>query len=426
MPAKAPRVMAEKPSVKRFVPAALGVSAAVAGGLLLRALAARGHGPEPGNPPIPAPPASSIAPAPPASASIFAALPKDLPEQAMPPHFAEAVDVSTFQKGNIHTHTRWSDGDSLPADVYGWYRDHGYNFLAVTDHNTRTDPLQFKALEKKKAFVLIPGEEVTMTGAGKQVHVNALCTTSTIGGHHFDRQRDALAWAVEKILAQGGVALVNHPNFDWALTAPDLAGAHGAALLEIASGHPWVHTDGDETHLSHEAIWDTVLTGGETFAGVAVDDSHHFRPSTQKHQAKPGRAWIEVFAAEPSRKLICEALGAGRLYASTGVKLQRIAVLDDTYAVTVAGGEAQVEFIGAGGAVLQKGKTGEGGAASYTLRGGEVYVRARITAPDGKRAWTQPSRLATVPRKATAPALLALPDAGASPAPTFAPLSPNP
>jgi hypothetical protein len=348
-----------------------------------------------------APPAgvASSAALPSSAAPSATPLPPPLPAKApaLPLHFAEPLDVSIFQKGNIHTHSKWSDGDSEPDVLYKWYRDHGYNFLAVTDHNTRTDPLLFKPIERKKSFVIIPGEEVTMMGAGRQVHVNALCTKTAIGGHHAERQGDSLAWAVQKVREQGGVALINHPNFDWALTARDVAAGHGAQLLEIASGHPWVHTDGDATHQSHEAIWDAMLTRGEAFAGVAVDDAHHFRGPGRDpaHLARPGRAWIQVFADAPDRDLICAALAKGSLYASTGVTLRRITVKDDTYTVAVARPDVNVEFIGAQGAILQASKPGEDGTASYRLVGTEVYVRARITAPDGKRAWTQPSRLAT-------------------------------
>lgn len=339
-----------------------------------------------------APIASVASAAPSASAAPIAR-----PPPALPLHFDETIDVAIFQKGNIHTHSKWSDGDSLPEVLYRWYRDHGYNFLAVTDHNTRTDPLLFKSIERKGSFTLLPGEEVTMTGAGKQVHVNALCTKATIGGHHAEHQGESLAWAVQKIREQGGVALVNHPNFDWALTASDVAAARGAQLLEIASGHPWVHTEGDATHQSHEAIWDAMLTQGETFAGVAVDDAHHFHGPGRDpvHLALPGRAWIQVFADAPDRDQICAALAKGRLYSSTGVVIKRITVKDDTYAVALGRADVNVEFIGKNGEILQTGKPGDDGTARYRLVGTEVYVRVRITAPDGERAWTQASGLAT-------------------------------
>ena len=56
--------------------------------------------------------------------------------------------------------------------------------------------------------------------------------------------------------------------------------------------------------------------------------------------------------------------------------------------------DATVEFIGAGGKILQRGAPREGGVASYRLQGGEGYVRVRVTLANGKRAWTEPSRLA--------------------------------
>ncbi|MCA9270952.1 MAG: hypothetical protein KDA41_20870, partial [Planctomycetales bacterium] len=32
-------------------------------------------------------------------------------------------------KGNIHTHSLWSDGDDFPEMIAEWYRTHDYNFL---------------------------------------------------------------------------------------------------------------------------------------------------------------------------------------------------------------------------------------------------------------------------------------------------------
>lgn len=341
-------------------------------------------------PPVPSVAALPAAPAPPAQT----ASPPPFPRITEGPlRFLETLDVSNFQKGNIHTHSTWSDGDRPPQDVYLWYREHGYNFLALTDHNTLTDPAIFRLLERKK-FIMITGEEVTLWGAGKQVHVNALCTKTTIGGRRFETQREALSWAVGKVKEQGGVALVNHPNWDWSLTAADLPAARGAALLEIWSGHPYVHTLGDETRPSHEALWDKMLTAGEGFAGAAIDDAHAYGAHAPENHARPGRAWVYAFTPDLNKKAICAALAEGKLYGSTGVTLKRIVVTEDSYAVYPSDRAVEVEFVGLGGAVLQRGKAGEDGAARYQLRGGEGYVRARLTNAQGKHAWTQAAHVA--------------------------------
>ncbi|AUX25485.1 hypothetical protein SOCEGT47_060320 [Sorangium cellulosum] len=314
-----------------------------------------------------------------------------------PLRFEKRLDVEVFQRGNLHTHTSRSDGDSAPLDVVRWYREHGYAFVALTDHNQRVDPAMFQELRRAPDFTVVPGEEVTMTAEGRPVHVNALCTRRTIGGGHFATKGEALRWAIGRVRAQGGVALINHPNFDWALSAGDLlgaarrGGAAGAELLEIWSGHPYVHTSGDATRPSHEALWDTVLTAGGASgwgtAGVAVDDMHQLVPGSSSPPAGPGRGFVEVFAREASSAAICGALARGRLYASTGARLRRLSVAEDALSVWPAAAGAVVEFVGAGGRVLERQRLLTG-RATYRLRGGERYVRARITQPDGKRAWT--------------------------------------
>ena len=313
---------------------------------------------------------------------------------ARPPasHFVEAIDVSSFLRGNLHTHTLFSDGDSPAREVYAFYRDHGYAFLVITDHNTRTDPADFRA-EQRPGFVMIPGEEVTTLGAGKPVHVNAICSRSTIGGGTFATTREALSWAVARVKEQDAIALVNHPNFDWTLATEDLHAGHGADLLEIWSGHPYVNSEGDLLRPSHEVMWTRMLDAGETFAGVAIDDMHVLTASSKEPSARPLRAWVEVFGAQPTETAICDALRRGRLYASAGPKLARLVVKDEAFAVTVTEA-ARVEIVGAEGAVLATVEAAANQEVRYALRGGERYVRARITDANGKKAWTQAYRVA--------------------------------
>ena len=70
-----------------------------------------------------------------------------------------ACQGCSWLKGNTHTHTTESDGDTSPELVARWYRDHGYDFLILSDHNTLTDPGSLAHLVDS-GFLLIPGEEV--------------------------------------------------------------------------------------------------------------------------------------------------------------------------------------------------------------------------------------------------------------------------
>jgi hypothetical protein len=306
-----------------------------------------------------------------------------------PAHFARAFRVSRFVRGNLHTHTTASDGDASPADVVRWYRDHGYGFVALTDHNVLTGPRDLAAWVTPE-FAVIPGEEVSMYVHGKQVHVNALCTRALVRGGDFPTAEAALAHALVGVLEQGGVALINHPNFDWALTNDDILSADGEQLLEIASGHPYVHGRGDATHPSHEQLWDDALTAGHDVMGVAVDDTHHLVTDADP-EAFPGVAWVAVFADEAKEDRICEALRRGALYASTGPELASLEVSPQTYEVAPTAPEASVVFIGAGGRVLAR-VPHAGAGATYRLVGDEGYVRARVEDARGV-AWTPAVRV---------------------------------
>lgn len=306
--------------------------------------------------------------------------------------FARTFDVSSFRRGNLHTHSNRSDGDTEPLDVYKWYRDHGYAFVLITDHNTFTNPSEFRSLETPD-FIVIGGEELTMRGAGREVHVNGLCTDHILPGGTFARAKDALTHGVHTILETGGIALINHPNFNWGIRPEDLPSALGAHLFEIHSGHPQVRTLGGGSHPSSEALWDMGLSAGIDFMGVAVDDAHHFHDPTKKVSG-PGRAWVDVFATALDAPSICRALDSGLLYSSTGPALDRISVIDDTYSVWPADAECRVQFVGFSGNVLADQKvTREQKCASYKVAGAEGYVRARVLTHDGKAAWTPAVRV---------------------------------
>src|SRR5438128_9135021 len=90
---------------------------------------------------------------------------------------------ATWYKGNIHTHTTDSDGQQTPAQVIQWYIDHGYNFLALTDHNwfSSSESAGFGVAYNGPNFLMIPGEEVTDTSTDRNViHLVALNIASFV------------------------------------------------------------------------------------------------------------------------------------------------------------------------------------------------------------------------------------------------------
>ena len=279
-------------------------------------------------------------------------------------------------KGNLHTHTLQSDGDSPPEEVAAWYRQHGYDFLVITDHDKIT------RIDAPDGLVLIDGEEVTDRLPKKPLHVNAIGLTRVVAPQGGKTPVDVLQRNMDAVRAAGGVPLVNHPNFGWAFGADELLQLRGLVLLEIASGHPYVNAQGPP---SAESMWDTLLTKGRRVYGVAVDDSHHWRRPWDTDIAPPGKAWV-VVRAERDAKSIVKALERGEFYASTGVELEevsgtRVKVKEKN------GAHYRIQFIGANGRVLQE---TQGPSAEYKTRGTEGYVRAKVIDSNGKMAWGQP------------------------------------
>ena len=292
-------------------------------------------------------------------------------------------------KGNTHTHTLQSDGDSPPEEVARWYKEHGYSFLVLSDHNVFTDPKGLAHLVDS-TFLLIPGEELTSTFQDRPVHVNGLNVPHLIEPRFDSTLVGTIQKNVDAVREVEGVPHVNHPNFRWAFDHHVLAQVRNDKLLEIFNGHPQVHNHGGGGAPGLEAIWDSLLTGGKRIYGIAVDDAHHFKGEFAANRANPGRGWIAVRATGLNAGEILTNLEAGRFYASTGVRLADVIITPRTLEVRIeqdADFRYTTEFIGGGGRVLARTVANP---AVFTLTRAEPYVRARVTDSGGRVAWVQP------------------------------------
>jgi hypothetical protein len=296
---------------------------------------------------------------------------------------------SRWYRGNTHTHTLESDGDSPPEYVARWYKEHGYSFLVISDHNVWTDPAKLATLVDS-SFLLIPGEELTTSFQQRPVHVNGLNLPHVIAPQTDSTLLGTIQKNVDAVRHVEGVPHINHPNFGWAIDQETLAQVQNDRLLEIFNGHPTVHNHGGGDAPGMEAVWDYLLTGGKRIYGIAVDDAHHFQGEFAPERANPGRGWVSVRADGLAADEIMRRMEAGEFYASTGVELAAVRITPKTLEIEIAqrgNFKYTTEFIGANGVVLER--TGAN-PAHYTLFGDEVYVRARVTDSGGAVAWIQP------------------------------------
>ena len=297
-----------------------------------------------------------------------------------------------WYKGNLHTHTLNSDGDSTPTEVATWYREHGYNFLLLSDHNHLTEVEGLNALHASKGqFLLLQGEEVTDAYDKHPIHINAYDLATEIQPRHGTSVTATIQNNVDAILAAQALPSINHPNFHWAISTDDLLSVRNLSLMEVYNGHPEVNNVGGGGWKSLDEMWDVLLTAGRPIKGIAVDDAHHFK-KVGREFSNPGRGWIQVRAESLTTAAIRAAIEQGQFYASSGVKLTDVQVSASEYKLEIdvrPNEKFTTYFIGTGGKILA---TSYDTAPVYRMKGDEGYVRARVDSSYDVSAWTQPAR----------------------------------
>jgi len=302
-----------------------------------------------------------------------------------------------YYKGNTHTHTLNSDGDSTPDDVVRWYREHSYDFLVLTDHNYLTSVEGLQALHgADEKFLVMRGEEVSDTAGGKPIHINGFNPSRLIEPQGGRGVVEVIQRNVDAIRAVLGVPSVNHPNFGWAITGEELQEVRNYRLFEVYNGHPFVNNEGGGGTPSLEQMWDYLLYRGQVVYGIAVDDAHVFKRPWDTQVPRPGRGWVYVRAERLATGALLASLERGDFYASTGVELEDYSSDARTVRIKIKEEKSsryRIQFIGRGKSPWDGGRMLKEATASpavYEIRGDEGYVRAKIYESNGKVAWTQP------------------------------------
>ncbi len=298
---------------------------------------------------------------------------------------------SNWFKGNLHTHTTESDGDTSPEHVAEWYREHGYDFLVLSDHNHLT-VLDDASSNPGKWPLLIPGEEVSsrIFDRTAPIHVNGIGLRTLVEPADENSIRETLQENVSRVVAAGALASINHPNYRWILSAEDIAATEGTWAMEVYNGHPDTNSFGGGGRPSAEAIWDFVLSNGRRVLGVATDDAHHYVAEFSPQLANPGRGWVVVNAERESEAALMEGMRLGNFYASSGVIIHDMKMSRDEIVIEMEPYVSELfttVFRGKDGRELA---TVEGQEVRFVPPGGEMYVRATVCSSRGSKAWSQP------------------------------------
>ena len=346
-------------------------------------------------------------------------------------------ETQVWQKGNLHTHSLWSDGDDFPEMIIQWYKDNEYQFVALSDHNTVSEnqnrwykigqrEINNKTLEKykerfgdwveektddkgiyarlkpyeeyknkleEKDFLVIRSEEVTSGFEGKPVHINVTNIQEKIepfkGGSVLDVMQQTLDAVHEqrKRTNQPMFAHINHPNFGYGISTDDLKKLNGERFFEVYNGHPSVNNEGNEYHLDTESMWDLINVHyynnkKPLMFGIATDDSHNYHQQSTS-LSNTGRGWVMVNTKNLETNNIIAQMEAGNFYSSSGVYLKSL--VSDNKGVSIEidpepNIEYGIHFIG-----YKKGedntkllKSVDGTKANYLFEKDDIFVRVKI------------------------------------------------
>jgi hypothetical protein len=276
-------------------------------------------------------------------------------------------------KANLHTHTTTSDGEATVAERCRQYCDHGYQVLAITDHDQTNDLSGLSTGE----FLVISGLE-THPPCPDMGSYHLVCL-DVPHGFSCSHEPDARE-RIRMVKAAGGEVIIGHPYW-CGMNVNHLLPLNGAVAMEVynatcqksGKGYSSVH-------------WDDLLDAGRILPAVAVDDVHYGRDIFM--------GWTMIKARELSVGAVMDALRAGCYYASCGPVIEDARIEDGKLKVKCSPA-MEIHFL----AQRACGETfyADGGelltSAECPVNSGWKYVRIEVIDSQLRHAWTNPFML---------------------------------
>ena len=210
-------------------------------------------------------------------------------------------------KSNMHTHSTNSDDSHSPERVTAFYRDAGYDFLALTDHFMErygfpiTDT---RALRSEGFTTLIAAElHAPETRIGETWHIKAISLPLEFPALAPGEAGPEIA---ARAAEAGAFISIVHPSW-YGLTTADAYDLPFAHAIEVYNHGSAVETDrGDDW-----PFCDQLLNDGWRLSGYATDDAHHLT-----HDCLGG--WVQVKAETPEPDALLSGPQGGPLLFEPG------------------------------------------------------------------------------------------------------------
>lgn len=323
------------------------------------------------------------------------------------------MDIKGFKtngnwyKGNLHCHSTNSDGCLSPMEVAELYRNNGYSFLAISDHDIYTD---YRSELDREDFIILPAIEASAVLYKNEDrceriavhHIHGILGTKEMQlkapkGLYAHKEKHDISVYFKKwdgakaaqdlqdeLKAHGCVTIYNHPVWS-RVKEEDFINLEGITALEIYN-FGTVNESGTGTDVLH---WDTMLKNGRNIFANASDDNHN---DGIVYDTFGGFIWVKAESLD--HESIIQAIIDGNYYSSSGPKIYDWGIKD---------GVAYVEcsevnrinfmagnYINAGNTVMCKSKEETITRAEFKLKGNESYIRVECIDKYGDTAWSNP------------------------------------
>jgi hypothetical protein len=172
-----------------------------------------------------------------------------------------------WYKGDLHSHSLYSDGDSSIADIVASVEAKGLDFFALTDHDTHMDgnPVHWSdSAYASNDTVLLYGIE--WTNGNGHANVWASWPFDYTAFWSANRNDDPMS-AVEAAHHAGALFSINHP----VRNAWEYPVVEGTDCVEIWNGPMIVNQNYKATH----DFWDDILMDRRQVIGVGGSDTHY-------------------------------------------------------------------------------------------------------------------------------------------------------
>ncbi len=271
-------------------------------------------------------------------------------------------------RGALHAHTTCSDGHCSPKELRDRYRDLGYDFVFITDHNRWNDHSDLS----RKDIKVFSAQEMTCKGGE---HVVAL------GVHQALVSKRPIQTMIDEINTLGGVPMLCHPHWS-RLSLKAALKLKNYPLMEIWNGGCERELTADDSR-----FWEQILATGRHVFGTAVDDCHL--------KVDMGLGWVEVRAARLDEPSILAALRSGNFYATNGPMIKKAEITPEKARIAGKKLMRTVGLFGDGGPLTthtispgRKAKLDHCKLKPH--RTAKIYMRLEMEDGKGRRAWTQP------------------------------------